>query len=51
MVNGQLGFAGYQHGALDFVGWLTTVAGRIVSIDMVRAPDKVERALAHDQVQ
>jgi RNA polymerase sigma-70 factor (ECF subfamily) len=46
MVNGRLGVAGYQHGVLDFVASVTTVAGHITGIDMVRAPDKLEQALA-----
>jgi hypothetical protein len=51
MVNGSLGFACFQRGMLDFVVSVTTVAGKIAAIDIVRAPGKLEQALAGDWKQ
>jgi RNA polymerase sigma-70 factor (ECF subfamily) len=51
MVNGTLGFACFRRGVLDFVASVTTVAGQIATIDIVRAPGKLERALTGDREQ
>lgn len=49
MVNGALGFACFQRGALDFVASVTTTAGQIATINIVRAPGKLEQALTDDR--
>jgi RNA polymerase sigma-70 factor (ECF subfamily) len=51
MVNGSLGAARYDHGVLDFVASVTTAGGRIVTIDIVRAPEKLEHALTGDHLR
>ena len=46
MVNGELGVARYLNGSLEFVVSFTTAGGRILEIDIVLAPDKLEHVWA-----
>jgi len=42
-VNGALGFAVYQQGALATVASVTVAGGRVTRLDLVRAPGKLPR--------
>ncbi|WP_211191596.1 RNA polymerase sigma factor SigJ [Actinoplanes sp. TBRC 11911] len=50
MVNGVLGIARYDGDHLDFVVSFGTGGGRIETIDIVRAPEKLEHAAAGDHL-
>jgi RNA polymerase sigma-70 factor, ECF subfamily len=41
MVNGEVGLARYERGELDFVASFTTSGGRVTTLDIVRAPEKL----------